>query len=106
VSSGFLANSREGILLTLRVSPGARRTSLEGPYGENALKLRVAAPPEGGKANAEIEVYLARLLAIPRSNVSIVRGASGRDKTVLVRAADPREARNKLLSACPPEASR
>ena len=55
---GFLTPARDGILLNLRVSPGAKRTSIEGPYGENALKLRVASPPVDGKANAEVESSL------------------------------------------------
>ena len=74
MSKGFLTPARDGILLNLRVSPGAKRTSIEGPYGENALKLRVAAPPLDGKANAEVE--------------SLIRGSSSRDKVVLVRGVE------------------
>jgi uncharacterized protein (TIGR00251 family) len=98
VSRDFITAIRDGILLSLRISPGARRSSIEGPYGESALKLKVAAPPVDGKANAEAERFLAESLGIPRSNVTVVWGASSRDKVVLVRGVGPSETR-KLLSA-------
>jgi uncharacterized protein (TIGR00251 family) len=98
VSKNLVTATRDGTLLNLRVSPGARRSSIEGPYGESALKLKIAAPPAGGKANAEAERFLAGLLGIPRSDVTVVRGASSRDKVVLVRGMGEAEIQ-KLLSA-------
>jgi uncharacterized protein (TIGR00251 family) len=97
VSRGYITTTRDGILLNLRVSPSARCSSIEGPYGESALKLKVAAPPVGGKANAEAERFLAELLETSPSNVTVVRGASSRDKVVLVRGVGEAETR-KLLS--------
>jgi uncharacterized protein (TIGR00251 family) len=85
VSKDFITTIRDGILLDLRVSPGARRSSVEGPYGESALKLKVADHPLDGKANAEAVRLLAEVLGVPHSDVSVVRGASSRDKVVLVR---------------------
>ncbi|HSL01176.1 MAG TPA: DUF167 domain-containing protein [Rubrobacteraceae bacterium] len=88
--------ARNGTLLDLRVSPGAKRTSLEGPYGERALKLRISAPPVNGRANADVERFLADLLSLPRSSVSVTRGTASRDKTVLLRDVDPRQVREAL----------
>ena len=98
---GFLTPAREGILLNLRVSPGAKRTAVEGPYGEDALKLRVAPPPVDGKANAEIERFLAQLVGARRSDVALVRGASGRDKVALVKNVGEARVR-EALSPHPP----
>ena len=98
MSRGFLTATKGGILLGIRVSPGAKRSSVEGPYGESALKLKVAAPPADGKANAEAERFLAECFGIPHSDVAVVRGASSRDKVVLIRGVGQAEAR-KLLSA-------
>jgi uncharacterized protein (TIGR00251 family) len=87
VSKGFFIPTKDGIVLNLRVSPGARRISIEGPYGA-ALKMRVAAPPVCGKANAEVERFLAQSLEVSRSDVAVIRGSSSRDKVVLVRGAE------------------
>jgi uncharacterized protein len=93
VSDGYLRRSRKrsrkGTLLDSRVVPGAKATALEGLYGERALKLRVCAPPVDGRANAEVERFLAGVLSLPRSAVSVSRGATSRDKTVLLRDVEP-----------------
>ena len=68
------------------------------PTRDEALKLRVAAPPADGKANAETERFLAKLLGIPRSDVAVIRGASSRDKAVLARGLGQTEAQ-KILSS-------
>ena len=96
MSRGFVTPTKDGAKIRLRVSPGARRTSLAGAYGEDAVKLRVAAPPAEGKANAEAERYVAELLGVATSDVSVVRGASGRSKAVLVRGVEAEEVREIL----------
>jgi uncharacterized protein (TIGR00251 family) len=97
VSRGFITSTGDGALINLRVSPDAKRTTIEGPFGEDAIRLRVAAPPVDGKATVEIESFLAELLGTPRSDVSVLRGASSRDKVVRVRGAGEAEIR-RLLS--------
>jgi uncharacterized protein len=101
VSKGFLTAAREGTVLNLRVAPGAKRTSIEDPYGEDAVRLKVAAPPVSGKANAEVVRFLAELLHVPRSDLAVIRGSSSRDKKVLVRGLT-RTQTQKALSAHPP----
>lgn len=96
MGEGFVGRKREGTLLTLRVSPGAGSSSIEGIYGDKALKIRVAAPPVDGEANEEIRRFLAGMLRVPRARVEIVRGFAGRDKVVLVRDADPDEVLNAV----------
>jgi uncharacterized protein (TIGR00251 family) len=96
VSKGFVTRTRDGARIKLRVSPGARSTSIAGAYGEDAIKLRVAAPPVEGRANAEAERYVAELLDVTASDVSVVGGASARSKTVLVRGVDAEVVREIL----------
>lgn len=91
VTERFVKGCEEGTLLTLRVSPRAKKSVVSGPYGENALKLKVSAPPVDGKANAETERFIAETLRLSRSEVSVVRGESSRDKVVLVKDLGPRE---------------
>jgi uncharacterized protein (TIGR00251 family) len=96
VSKSFVTPTKEGTLLNVRISPGAQRTSVAGAYGEDAIKLRVAAPPVEGRTNTEAERLLAGLLGVAASDVSVVKGASSRNKAVLVRGAKAEEVRQIL----------
>ncbi|WP_018870770.1 DUF167 domain-containing protein [Thioalkalivibrio sp. ALgr3] len=69
--------------LKLRVSPGAREDAVVGWMGD-ALKLRVRAAPEKGRANRAVERLLAAELGLPADSVRVVSGQTGRDKTVEV----------------------
>jgi uncharacterized protein (TIGR00251 family) len=101
VSRGFLSTTKDGTLLNLRVASGAKRASIEGPYGEGAMRLEVAASPVGGKANAEVERFLAELLGVPHSDVAVIWGTLSRDKTVLVRGLARAETRQALSPYLP-----
>lgn len=76
----------DDVLLTFHVQPGARTSGIAGVHGD-ALKLRLAAPPVDGKANACLVAYLAGLLQLPRAQIAIVSGASGRRKLVRITGA-------------------
>jgi uncharacterized protein (TIGR00251 family) len=65
------------------VSPGASQTTLVGRHGDG-WKFRIAAPPEQGKANDELCAFIATVLGVPKRTVTVVAGASGRDKVVQI----------------------
>jgi uncharacterized protein (TIGR00251 family) len=65
----------------VRVRPRASRSELAGTHGD-ALKIRLAAPPVEGAANAELIAFLAKRLRVSKSAVQIVKGARARDKVV------------------------
>jgi uncharacterized protein (TIGR00251 family) len=69
------------IRLKLKVVPGASRTEIVGWLG-NALKIRVSAAPEKGKANAAVEATIAAALGISPSSVKIIAGKSSARKTI------------------------
>jgi uncharacterized protein (TIGR00251 family) len=69
------------IRISVRVSPGARRTEVVGRHG-GGWRVRVAAPPERGRANEALIEHLANVLGVPRGAVRIVAGPSSRDKIV------------------------
>jgi uncharacterized protein len=91
--------------LRLRVSPGAGRAAVVGRYGE-AWKIRVTAPPEGGRANEAVLRLLADALAVPRDALKIVSGHSGRDKIVELVGVGPALADRRLSSASATDRSR
>jgi uncharacterized protein (TIGR00251 family) len=86
------------IRLNLRVSPGARRSAVVGRHGD-AWKLRVAAPPERGRANASVVALLASSLDLGKPDVRIVGGTLSRDKVVEIVGLSLEEAERRLTSA-------
>jgi uncharacterized protein len=84
--------------LQLRVAPGAARAQVVGRHG-GAWKVRVAAAPEGGKANDAVARLLAETLGLARRDVEIVSGHSGRDKVVALTGIDPEETERRLAGA-------
>jgi uncharacterized protein (TIGR00251 family) len=82
----------------VRVSPGATRAGVVGRHGE-AWKLRVAAPPEDGRANDAVIRLLADTLAVPRTSVSLVSGHGARDKIVELAGLGPAQIERRLTSA-------
>jgi uncharacterized protein (TIGR00251 family) len=75
----WIERRKGSVLLALHVQPGARRTAVVGPHG-NRLKVAVASPPAEGRANAALIAFLADRLDLPRSSISVVSGASSREK--------------------------
>jgi uncharacterized protein len=84
--------------LRLRVTPGARRSGIVGRYGE-AWKVRVAAPPEDGRANAAVVRLLAETLELPRESVTLVSGHGTRDKVVELSGLDQERIAERLASS-------
>jgi uncharacterized protein len=84
--------------LRLRVAPGAARASVVGRHGD-AWKVRVAAPPEGGRANDAVVRLLAETLALPREAVRLVSGHGARDKIVELAGVGLEQIERRLSSA-------
>ncbi len=93
---GFLRETREGVLLTVRVQPRASRDEIAGVHGD-ALKIRIKAPPVEGEANAALLRFLSKRLKTPLAALSIRSGVSSRRKTVLVEGMKPAAVRAGLL---------
>ena len=79
----WLRADAAGLLLTLHIQPGAKTTEFVGEHGD-ALKVRLAAPPVDGKANAALLAFLAERLGLPRSAVTLKSGQTSRRKVVRV----------------------
>jgi len=80
----------------VRVTPRSSRSGVDGVRDDGAVKVRLAAPPVDGAANAELVRVMARALGVPPSAVSIARGTSGRDKLVQVAGIGAAEAAARL----------
>jgi uncharacterized protein (TIGR00251 family) len=71
----------------VRLQPRASRTEVVGERG-GAVVIRVTAPPVDGRANEALCALVAERAGVPRREVSVVRGATSRDKVVRVEGVD------------------
>lgn len=81
--------------LVLHVQPGARRTEVAGTHGD-ALKIRLAAPPVDGKANAALIGFMAERLGLSKSGIRLAGGQTSRRKILEIDNAPP-DAERRLL---------
>ena len=71
-------------VLDVRVQPRASRTEFAGRTGDR-LRVRLHAPPVDGRANVALVEFIAEVFGVPRAQVSIDKGLTGRDKRVRIR---------------------
>ena len=81
--SSCLSVHGNGVLLQLSVMPNAKRTEVDGLH-DGALRVRLAVPPIDGRANEVLVAWLAKQLGVPRRDVELLRGESGRRKQVAI----------------------
>lgn len=80
----------DGVLVSVRAQPGARKNAVVGEHG-GALKVAVTAPPEDGRANAALVELLRDWLGLKRSELELATGQTNRNKQVLIRGRSPEE---------------
>jgi uncharacterized protein (TIGR00251 family) len=85
------------VVLRLHVQPGAGKTAISGTFGD-ALKLKVAAPPAGGRANDACVAFVADLFGVDSGSVELTHGQSSRSKRVKIKGLE-REDADRLLGA-------
>lgn len=73
-----------GVEISVRARPRAQSSEIAGPYGDRAVRIRLAAPPVDGEANHELVELLADVFDVPRRRVELVRGAGSRSKVVRI----------------------
>ncbi|MBV8691293.1 MAG: DUF167 domain-containing protein [Actinobacteria bacterium] len=98
VPETFDITAEGDVVLRLHVQPGAGRTAVMGTFNE-ALKVRVAAPPQGGRANDAVLALVADLLGVKPAQLELTSGASGRDKRVKVTGVEVDDVRRLIESA-------
>jgi len=84
-----------GATFAVKVHPRARKNAITGEVGE-ALKVALTAPPVEGKANQACIDFIASLLKVPRSSVTIASGASSRNKVIRVTGLSAEDVRRRM----------
>lgn len=83
----FIRQTAEGVTLNLHLQPRASRCELCGVQG-GALRVRITSPPVDDAANRQLAEFIAKILGIAKSKVSIIAGAKSRHKTILIEDVD------------------
>lgn len=73
-----------GAEIAVRVTPKAARNRIVAEA--DVVRVYVTAVPEGGKANAAVQKLLAKALGVPKTQLELIRGATGRDKVFRIAA--------------------
>lgn len=98
----FASATADGVRIAVRLSPGAKRTAIQGTApdadGGTVLKASVTAIPEHGKANEALIKLLAKEWRLPKSSFSILSGATDRRK-VLHIAGEPGMLMDRIAGA-------
>ncbi len=92
----WLRRSGDRLLVAVKAVPGSARSCVAGLRADRLL-VKVAAPPDKGKANEELRATLAEALGISKSEIELVSGAASRHKTLSLP--DQVEARLRQLAA-------
>ena len=95
VESLHLRETAQGVLVPVRVQPGARRTGVLGIQA-GRLRLAVAAPPQQGKANQAAARLLAKVAQVAPAQVELIRGASSRTKEFLLQGLSAQQLLTRL----------
>ena len=86
------------MFISMRVYPNARRNEVAG-VNDEVWQVRVAAPPIRGEANRELIAFLGRVLGVGTSSLSIVKGATSRNKVIAAGGLTQEEVIKRLSSS-------
>ncbi len=92
----------DGASFAVKIHPRAKKNAVSGEVGE-ALKIALTAPPVEGRANQACVEFLAELLKVPRSSVTIAAGQTSRNKVIRVAGLSAAEVGARLRRAAPAE---
>jgi len=84
-----------GVRLHLFIQPKSSKNEIVGPHN-GMLKIKITAPPVDGEANQALIEFLSKFLKIAKREITIVKGETGRQKTVDIAGLDLQSAKGKL----------
>jgi uncharacterized protein (TIGR00251 family) len=90
-----IRETSSGVSFAVKLQPKASKTAIIGEV-EGALKISVNAPPVEGRANDALVKFIAQLLKVARSSVTIAAGASSRNKVIRVEGVTADQVRWRL----------
>ncbi len=84
--------------IAVKITPNAGRNEISG-LADDVWRIKIAAPPEKGKANKELIEFLSKCLGTKKDNVIIIKGQNSHNKLVMVRGLPQEDVVRRLKSA-------
>jgi len=91
----MITPTERGCRLSLFIQPNASKNEIIGLHN-GALKIKISAPPIEGRANEELIAFLAKTLKIPKRQVEVLKGETGRNKIVEIIGVNETELKTLL----------
>lgn len=85
----FYTVKPESLLLSVRVTPNARREGIEGLWNDTHLKIALTAPAVDGKANEALIAFLAPYLQVRKTDITLLSGQTARYKILKITSVHP-----------------
>ena len=95
VSSFMIDSHPDGVVLSVRVSPGAKKNEVRGEQA-GALKVCITTAPEKGKANKTLLEFLSKYIGIKKSQIELLSGETSTQKKLLLRGLSVEEAQTLI----------
>ncbi len=92
ISENVLKIVDDGIILRLRISPNASKNQFI--FAEDMIKLKITAQPIENKANKAVVEYLSKLFKVPKTKITILKGDTSKEKTLLIKTTDMKKIEN------------
>jgi uncharacterized protein len=90
-----IRDTPSGAIFQVKVHPRAKKNAITGEVGD-ALKLALTAPPVEGRANQACIAFLAEVLNVPRSSVTIAAGETSRNKVIRIAGVSAAQLEDRL----------
>ena len=90
-----IRDTPSGAIFQVKVHPRAKKNAITGVVGD-ALKLALTAPPVEGRANEACIAFLAEVLNVPRSSVTIAAGETSRNKVIRIAGVSAAQVEDRL----------
>lgn len=87
--------TKGGVKLHLFIQPRSSKNEIVGIHND-LIKIKLTAPPVDGEANEALIAFLAKVFAVPKRDVILLKGATGRNKTVEILGATEAFARELI----------
>ena len=86
------------VRISVKVLPNAGKNEIIGPVN-GVWRIKIAAPPDKGKANKELVDFLSEILGVRKNNLNILKGHSSHNKILAVEGISPEDVTSRLLGA-------